>query len=303
MIERALVLGAAGFVGRHVARALAANGAEVIGLGHGGWSRAEWQAWGFADFRATGVTIESMLTYGGEPDAIVQCAGSGSVAFSMTHPAQDHARNVGTTLTALEFARVHAPGCRIVLPSSAAVYGAVADLPIAIDAPLRPMSPYGVHKVAAEALCASYARHFALPVTIVRLFSIYGPGLRKQLLWDACRKITAGTPEFGGTGEECRDWLHVEDAAALLVAALGAADATCPVFNGGTGRSVSNRIVLARLAEALDGPAPRFTGVARGGDPDVYEADMAVTPGGWHPKRRIEEELAAYARWFTESGG
>ena len=166
-----------------------------------------------------------MITYAGEPDVIVHCAGSGSVGFSMTHPYQDFQRTVATTLAVLEYARLYAPRARVAYPSSAGVYGEVQKLPIAETDPLSPASPYGVHKRFAEELCASYAQHFGIAVAVVRLFSVYGAGLRKQLLWDASQKIMRGENRFFGTGEEIRDWLHVEDAASLLIAAAGHASA------------------------------------------------------------------------------
>jgi len=299
-MKRAVVLGAAGFVGRHAARAFAAAGYEVTGIGHGGWTRDVWRSWGIADWHVADVTLDSLLTYAGDPDVLLQCAGSGSVAFSMTHPVQDYHRSVTTTLAALEFTRLHAPECRFVLPSSAAVYGAVETMPIRVDAPLSPVSPYGTHKKIAEDLCVSYGRHFALRSGIVRLFSVYGIGLRKQLLWDACRKLTVGETGFGGTGEELRDWLHIEDASALLMAAAEHASADVPIANGGVGTAASTGHVLATLADALGTPArPRFTGERRAGDPVDYEADIAQAAAwGWSPRRNLDAELAAYAQWY-----
>jgi len=131
------VLGAAGFVGRHAARALARAGYEVVGIGHGTWLRDEWREWGLREWHMADISIEALLTYAGEPEILIQCAGSGSVAFSMTHPAQDFRRSVDSTLAALDFVRLHAPDCRIVLPSSAAVYGTAERMPITIADPLR----------------------------------------------------------------------------------------------------------------------------------------------------------------------
>lgn len=300
--REAIVLGAAGFVGRHVARALAADGWHVSGIGHGTWSRDEWRQWGLREWHSADVDGTALLTYAGEPELIVQCAGSGSVAFSMTHPEQDYQRSVGSTLATLEFIRVHAPACRLVLPSSAAVYGVVTEMPIRVDTPKRPLSPYGVHKLIAEDLCRSYARTFGLNAAIVRLFSVYGSGLRKQLLWDGCVKLSERQGTFGGTGEEERDWLHVDDAARLLVAAGGHASADCPSVNGGTGTVASVRRIIAGLAKGLGSDAAiAFTGARRGGDPDIYLADIAsALRWGWQPQRDLAAGLAEYAAWFVE---
>jgi UDP-glucose 4-epimerase len=298
----AIVLGAAGFVGRHVARALAADGWRVGGIGHGTWSRNEWLRWGLVEWHNADIDGQALLTYAGAPRLIVQCAGSGSVAFSMAHPEQDFQRSVSSTLATLEFIRVHVPECALVLPSSAAVYGTATSMPIAVDTPNRPLSPYGVHKLIAEDLCRSYGRTYGLRAAVVRLFSVYGTGLRKQLLWDACVKLTEGRGGFGGTGEERRDWLHADDAAALLVAAAAYAAPNCPTVNGGTGTAKSIVNVVSQLNEALGTSRPVvFSGERREGDPIDYEADVSgAHTWGWRPKRALADGLAEYARWYID---
>lgn len=291
-----LVTGAHGFIGRHVARRLAAQGDRVIGIGHGRWDAAA--AWG-VEWVEGEVDLPTLAAHGEELALLVHCAGSGSVPASFADPAADFARTVDTTLAVVEFVRRHAPNARLVLPSSAAVYGRAERMPIAVDAPLAPLSPYGVHKRIAEELVRSHARHFGVRAAIVRLFSIYGVGLRKQLLWDACRKLSAGDATFGGDGGETRDWLHVEDAAALLIAAGNLASADCPAVNGGMGEGVPIRAVVEPLAALLAAPAPVFSGEARAGDPRDFVADVSGARAlDWRPERDLATELAAYAAWF-----
>jgi len=300
MAKTALVTGAYGFIGRHVARQLAREGWRVIGLGHGAWVRDEWQAWGIDEWHSAEIALETLITYAGEPDIIVHCAGSGSVGFSMTHPCQDFQRTVATTLAVLEYARLYAPRARVAYPSSAGVYGAVQKLPIAETDALNPASPYGVHKRLAEELCASYAQHFGIAVAVVRLFSVYGAGLRKQLLWDASQKIAAGENRFFGTGAEIRDWLHVEDAASLLIAAAAHASQACPVVNGGAGAGVTVIEILAELFAGFGrADAPAFSGEARSGDPLGYVADIArARQWGWQPLVDWKQGVREYVDWF-----
>lgn len=300
MTKTALVTGAYGFIGRHVARQLARDGWRVIGLGHGTWVRDEWKVWGIDEWHSVEIALETLITYAGEPDVIVHCAGSGSVGFSMTHPYQDFQRTVTTTLAVLEFARLYVPRVRIAFPSSAGVYGVVQKLPIEEATPLLPASPYGVHKRLAEGLCESYAKHFGIAVAVVRLFSVYGAGLCKQLLWDASQKIAGGENGFFGTGEEIRDWLHVEDAANLLIIAAGHASVLCPVVNGGSGAGVAVREILAELFANLGrADAPAFSGVARSGDPLGYVADIArARQWGWQPQVEWRKGLCDYVVWF-----
>jgi UDP-glucose 4-epimerase len=297
----ALVTGAAGFIGRYVARRLAREGWSVVGIGHGAWAEEERSVHGVAAWHAGDVGPESLQALG-DPDLIVHCAGSGSVAASIADPYADFVRTVATCAAVLDFARRRKRPPRIVYPSSPAVCAAAGEGAIAEDAAAAPISPYGEHKRLAEDLCRFHAAQYGIPVAIVRLFSVYGAGLRKQLLWDACTKIASGDPSFSGTGEEVRDWLHVDDAVALLLLAGERAAPACPVVNGGTGVGTANRSVLQALCDRLKpGASPCFSGAARAGDPPRYVADIGeARRWGWSPRRALAEGLADYVRWFRE---
>lgn len=302
MIQTVLVTGAFGFLGRHVARVCGRAGYIVHGIGHGSWLRTEWQEWGLSEWHMADVTQETLVSCGVEPDLIIHCAGSGAVAFSLSHPAQDFDRTVITTRDVLEYVRQHRPGSHVVLPSSSAVYGNATHIPIPVTAPLRPVSPYGVHKQMAENICLSYSRYFEVSVAIVRLFSVYGIGLCKQLLWDACTKLSLGPSTFGGTGEETRDWLHVEDAARLLLS-VGISN-TSPqcIINGGTGVGVSTREIVEPIAKAFGGSdRAKFTGKRRRGDPINLVAGIDYSNAlSWQPEKCLETELQLYLAWFKK---
>ena len=295
--------GAKGFLGRHVARLLSREGHTVVGIGHGEWSREEWELWGLNSWHRAGVTLETLEAHAGKPSTIIHCAGSGSVSFSIEDPIADFERTVVTTAHVLEYVRTKSPSCRVVYPSSASVYGTVERLPIREDCQAAPISQYGVHKLMAEQMVASYSRQFGISAAIVRLFSVYGRGLSKQLLWDACRKFASDEYVFMGTGDEVRDWLHVDDAAELLLAAAEHASVECPTVNGGSGVGVAVRQVLLHLGASLSeaSPAPVFSGAKRIGDPSRYIADIEASRSwGWVPKVGWEQGVNEYARWWKE---
>lgn len=302
MIQTILVTGANGFIGRYASRAAADAGHQVVGLGHGDWTQDDRDRWGLAAWHELDVTVAALAAHAGQPDVIVHCAGSGSVGFSIENPAQDFDRTAVTTLHVLEFVRTCSPKTRIVYPSTAAVYGRATSLPITVNAPLAPVSPYGVHKKAAEDLCRSYAQNFGLNLSIVRIFSAYGKELRKQLLWDACEKVRHGRFSFAGSGSETRDWVHVEDVARLLVLASDHAATTAPTVNCATGVETSTREILTSLFQALDeSNPPEFSGSARVGDPDRYAGDpTAALEWGWSPQRHWREGVREYAEWFLK---
>jgi len=300
-----IVTGASGFLGRYVARAAAADGARVTGIGHGNWAEAEWRAWGLDRWIRADVTLPALAALNLNPGAVFHCAGSGSVADSMRDPRRDFDRTVVSALDVLEYARTLAPDAAVVFPSSGSVYGATETMPFTVDMPLKPISPYGLHKKFVEDLARSHAASFGLRTAVVRYFSIYGPGLRKQLLWDACGRLASGDAEFGGTGAESRDWLHVEDAAALMLAAGRHAGPDCPVANGGSGRTTDIATVVTLVADALaSGGRPRFSGVSRPGDPAHTHADISeALAWGWQPGRDLESGIADYVAWYRKDAG
>lgn len=301
----ALVTGAHGTIGRYVSSTLAAHDWKVIGLGHGEWSADDQSKWGISSWHEGDVSLTTLRALGLKPALIVHCAGSGAVGASITAPHTDFHRTVATTADVLEYLRVDCPEASLVYPSSAAVYGVTDCMPMPVSLPLRPASPYGVHKKIAEELVVEHARLFGLKAAVVRLFSIYGEGFRKQLLWDACQRISAGEFVFFGTGDETRDWLHVSDAAELLVQASDYASSDCPIVNGGFGESVSVRDVLTELFRLMGRQDfPSFCGTQRPGDPLHYHADMRqALAWGWQPQITWQAGLARYVSWFKLEHG
>lgn len=301
MKKTVVITGAYGFIGRYVAREYKMNNYDVIGLGHGSWSKNECLEWGIDHWHECDITLESLVAYGGgSPDVIVHCAGSGSVNFSIEYPTSDFERTVLTMQSVAEFVRVYSPQTKIVYPSSAAVYGKVNKIPIVENNPLNPVSPYGFHKKMAEDICILYAKQYNISVSIVRLFSVYGEGLHKQLLWDACRKLDSCNIDFFGTGMEVRDWVHVKDVAELLYIASEFASDSCPVVNGGSGVGIAVKEVLSILFKCFSSiDKPNFIGVESVGNPVQYQADVrTVKKWDWSPKVSLEQGIRDYVSWY-----
>ena len=301
MQKTALVTGGFGFLGRAAARRFRAAGYRVVGIGHGAWTDSEALAHGFDKWRQADVSVASLSALDERCDLVVHCAGAGSVGYSLTNPLEAFQKTVQGTAELLEYLRRTESKALLIYPSSAAVYGAADDRPLAEDDRPNPVSPYGYHKAITEDLLESYARYFGARVTIIRYFSIYGPGLAKQLLWDAAGKLlsSSGEATFWGTGEETRDWIHVDDATAQM-AKLVESDASFTVMNGATGQRVTIGTVLHMLKHALGVDVDiRFNGNVRQGDPRFYLADVSrLRQTGLRPAVALEDGLADYVRWF-----
>jgi len=303
-VKTVLITGAHGFLGRHVARCFKGYGYRVVGIGFGQWSALEHTGCGVDEWHETAIDLGSLQALTSRPDVIAHCAGSGSVGYSLQQPLQDFQMTVDSTVAVLEYMRLVCPEARLVYPSSAAVYGTRPDGPISEDAPLSPVSPYGYHKLVAEKLCQSYASTFGLSVSVIRFFSIYGPELQKQLLWDACKKLAAagaGPVEFYGSGRETRDWLHVSDAAQLMYETAQRGNGFS-IINGGSGTRTTIADILALVSSQLGATVTiSFNGEEKPGDPRFYHADIArASDMGWQPLVRLEEGVASYVRWFRE---
>lgn len=301
-MKTVLITGAHGFIGRYCAREFSNQGYRVMGIGHGNWDNAAADT-GMDFFLESDITFEQLASLPWHPDIIVHAAGSGTVSFSLSHPMQDFERSVATTAAVLEYARLADHNPIIVLISSAAVYGSTDKNKIAEDTPSSPKSPYGVHKRMAEQLCREYSEHFGVKSSVIRFFSVYGPGLRKQLFWDACRWMSLLenrlSLEFYGTGNETRDWLHARDAA-LLIRLVGEHNRAGLVVNGGTGKAVAVHDVLKWLADEVEWRGSiSFNRIVRSGDPEHLCADC-VRAGylGWKPSVSLSDGLAEYVTWF-----
>ena len=292
----AFVTGAAGFLGGAVAAAFVRAGWRVAGFDLApGWAGgcAHW---------ITGEVHRDVLTRAaaelGKPEVMFHAAGGSSVGASVADPEGDFTRTVLSVRETLAFLTAEASTARLIYPSSAAVYGAAATGRLSEDARLDPMSPYGRHKLQAETEIAGAG----LDTVMLRFFSLYGPGLRKQLLWDLARRLKSRPAqlELSGTGEELRDFLFVDDAVRLVGLAAGPGPGGERVINGGRGEAVAVRHAAKTLAKALGcETAIGFSGAARAGDPDALVADTARSESlGFSPQVTFEAGAVRFARWF-----
>lgn len=304
----ALITGAHGFIGKHLARLLSASGYRVCGLGHGMWPEAEATSCGVSQW-LNGDIVPSNLRYlqqsFGTPDVVYHLAGGSAVGVAIANPREDFFRTVATTAELLDWIRLDVPSTHLVAVSSAAVYGAGHTGHIPENRTLNPFSPYGHHKRLMEELCRSYAASYGMSIAIVRLFSVYGNELRKQLLWDLCSRLATGVDPLtmGGTGEELRDWTDVRDVVRALALVADTASAAVPVVNVGTGIATSVRDVATMLAKQWptvnNQIALSFNGQARKGDPFSLLAEPSrLRDLGFEWKVPVSQGIADYVRWY-----
>tara|TARA_Y200000002_G_C22677851_1_gene662835 strand:+ start:139 stop:1062 length:924 start_codon:yes stop_codon:yes gene_type:complete len=298
--QKILITGTYGFLGRFLANRFSKLGAVIYGIGHGKLTSKELDDNGITNYVCDDLKISTLKDICDKPNKIIHCASSSSVPYSVLYPKEDFERTTNSTLAVLEFMRLYAKEAKLVIPSSAAVYGQKGKIPISVNAKINPVSPYGNSKRIAEMLSKFYGKHFKLKISIVRLFSLYGPGLKKQLLWDACQKAILGNHLYSGTGLETRDWIYINDAASLILLALENASISTPIVNGGTGKSVSIKELLIFLYKKLGiDVTPKFSEIVREGDPLYFEADIKESLSlGWKPEIFWEDGVLEYVKWY-----
>jgi nucleoside-diphosphate-sugar epimerase len=256
---KAVVTGVAGFIGSHLAESLLADGHEVCGIDAfvDYYPRALKEANLEASrrhpaFRLVEGLVES-IDLAGPFEAAAQVFHLAAQAGVRASWGQEFSRysdhNVLATQRVLEAARL-AGTPRVVLASSSSVYGDAASLPLREDALCRPVSPYGVTKLATEHLGYLYGRNHGVPVVSLRYFTVYGPRQRPDMAFH--RFLTAardgGAVRVFGDGEQTRDFTFVSDIVAATRAAGESGRPGC-VYNVGGGERISLNAVLELIQE------------------------------------------------------
>jgi UDP-glucose 4-epimerase len=309
----AVVTGCAGFIGSHLTEALLEDGHTVLGVdcfndnyAHGD-KRANLersnQHDGFRLISADLNRIDATALLEGA-DVVYHLAGEPGVRASWGARFDRYTHhNVQATQRLLEAATEHA-NLRFVYASSSSIYGDALTLPTHEDETPRPLSPYGVTKLAAEHLCVLYGEEHGVDTVALRYFSVYGPRQRPDMAFRRfCEAIVANQPlELYGDGRQTRDFTYVADIVAATRASAETATPPGRVFNVGGGERTS----LNRALEVLAGLAGRPLDVRRGeresGDVKDTGADTerARTELGFQPGTSLEQGLAAELDWVQE---
>jgi UDP-glucose 4-epimerase len=306
MTQTVLVTGAAGFIGRAVARYFANLGFRIVGVdraaeenaGMGGIGGYYQMTLPDAKF---GLLLDSCL-----PDFCIHCAGRASVALSVSDPAADFYAGPTVTFELLNAIRLHARECRVIFLSSAAVYGNPESLPITESHASKPVSPYGFHKFQSELICREFAEVYQLRTASLRIFSAYGAGLRRQVLWDICQKaLSPGVIKLQGNGTESRDFVHVEDIARAINQVAANGDLSGEVYNVGSGSETSIAAIAKLIFRSLKvDRVCEFDGVVPPGTPLNWRADISRLQSlGFKPAVPLDDGVAAFAAWCKAESG
>ena len=296
---RYLVTGAAGFIGSQLLRALIEAGHDAMG----------WDAYtdyydpALKEENAHGLPVARVDLAEDELDldgyeGVFHLAGQPGVAsFGDVFPVYVR-QNLLASRRLFEAAA--AARTRVVFASSSSIYGDAAAFPTPEDAIPRPLSPYGITKLACEHLAYAYAAEFGLEVATVRYFTIYGPRQRPDMAFTKMVTCLAqGRPfDLYGDGSQSRSFTYVGDAVEATIAAMegGQASATYNVGGGAEVSMLKAIEVLGRVSgrrlEVVRHPRREGDAVRTAADTSRIRADL-----GWEPLTEFEDGLAAQWRW------
>ncbi len=296
--RRILVTGGSGFIGRHVVSVLAADGAHVrvVDLKPHPDPSVEIVVGDLGDPEVLIASLEGGI------DSIVHLAAVTSVLRSLEQPELTYQTNVAATASLLEAARA-AGATSLVFASTNAVTGPMQAPKISEAATLRPLTPYGSTKAAAEMLMSAYTASYGLRCTCLRLTNVYGPGMQAKdsIVARLMRAIRLGTTfEIYGDGRQVRDYVHVSDVVAAARLALLNPDWDGPLVIG-TGTSLSVLDVVAQVRAVSGAELPVRHGPAKAGEmPAVIVDSSRAQSAGWAPRFSFADGVAGvWEEWST----
>lgn len=291
-----LVTGGAGFIGGHLVDALVDSN-EVRVLDDFSSGRHE-HVHPDAEVYDGSLSDDELLASAADGvDVVFHEAAIVSVQQSIDDPRRSHEVNVRGTLSVLEAARRE--GTRVVLASSAAIYGQPEYVPIDEAHPLKPLSPYGFEKVAVDEYARLYHDLYGLETVSLRYFNVYGPrqtgGDYSGVITIFLEQAAAGEPiTVNGDGTQTRDFVHISDVvrANLLAAET---DAVGESFNVGTGDTVSIASLAETIRDVVDSPSDIVHTEPRAGDIQDSQAEISKARAQleYEPKVGLEEGLRA----------
>lgn len=293
-MTKAVVTGGAGFIGSHLVDALLARGFDVHTIDdYAAGKRTDRMAEKAIHHEASITDYAAIAPVLSGAQYVFHLAALPRVQDSIDHPLETFAANVTGTLTLLQAAKEGKVG-KVIFASSAATYGDLATMPLSENMPVQPKSPYGLHKKMGEDACRLWSDIYRLPTVSLRFFNVYGPRFDPQGAYAlvvgkflSLRK--EGKPlSIAGDGSHTRDYVHVSDVVAALMAAAESSSGTGDVFNVATGKETS----VKNLANLIGGPtesAPERL------EPTRCVADISKTRDAlrWEPKISLEDGIAA----------
>lgn len=185
--------------------------------------------------------------------------------------------------------------------STLAVYGNTnSNKPLRENTKINPISNYALNKFLCEQMCIFYRKKYNFDLLIIRSGSFFGPGIQRQFIYDACKKIYNNKPDFFGTGNEIRDWLYIDDLVNLILKILKKGFKNTSIYNVGSGKGIAIKNVIKFINKKLKKKLkPTFNSSGSDLNPKILVSSIKkIKKFNWRPITNFYTGLEKYINWF-----
>lgn len=297
-----LVTGGGGFIGRRLCETLTERGRSVRAVLLPGEPAPRAEQSIVADIRDA-KAVEGLAC--ADVDVVYHLAALANVPASVDDPAADFDVNVAGTFNLLQAVRPLKLKCFAFI-STLSVLDPANALPLSETAFPGPRAPYPAAKLAGEAYCKAYFGSYGLPARIVRFPNVYGPGLKKLVVYELIRKILLDPTklEILGDGSQIRDFLYVDDAVEAMIA-IERDGRDGEIYHAGSGRPTTIgqlAELIIRQADLTDIPIVPAGESWKGDIPKWYADTTKIGALGFAPKVDLADGLKRTMQWIRETG-
>jgi len=302
---KVLITGSEGYLARNLARNLFKKKIICYGIGRGNWrTKKQYKKWGYKKNLNVSINKKILNKFKNfNFDYVIHCAGGASPINSMINSVskkQDFNKNVLSIKFVLDYILLNKKKTKIIFISSVSVYGNNNLKKITENAKIKPVSNYARNKFLAENLCYDYFKKYKINTLVLRGTTIFGPGLKKQFIYDACLKIIQNKRIFFGTGNEIRDYVYIDDFCNLINKVLNKSFKDFQIINAGTGKGTKLKDIIKHIKKKMGVKIiPKFNKFGFRTNPkSMVVNNQKAKKFNWYPKMKFYDGLDKYIKWF-----
>jgi UDP-glucose 4-epimerase len=291
-----LITGFNGFLGKNLYFNLKKKKIKLFGIGR---KDRNYKSYNYNDVKINNITVRNIKSFKRNFSFIIHCAGSGKVILPKKKHIYD---NLNATKSILNYVNKYNKNCKIIAISSISIFGN-QNKSIDINSKIRPVSDYAKTKFYAESICKYYSEKYNINVAIIRISSLYGNGIKKQFIYDSLKKIYSDNNIFFGTGNEIRDFIHIEDVISLISKIIKKNFFGYKIINCGSAKGYKIRNILKYLIILTKKKIkPIFNNKYVNINPkllkfrNVYNEEF-----NWRPKMNFFKGLKKYVKWYKKN--
>ena len=290
-----LITGSSGFIGSSIAQNIKKK--SIYGIGRQKKNHKE-KKLPYIENLIKSISVKNLGLFKINFDFIIHCAGKGIVS----NHKDDYKKNFLPLKNVLEYLKKYSRESCLIFISTLAVYGNKNKKLSETDS-LNPMSVYAKNKIKAENLCKLYSKKYNIKILILRVGPLYGIGLRKQFIYDACKKISNNRNIFYGTGKEVRDYLHINDFTNLIKKIFNSKIKNFEIINVGSGYSYKIIDVIQYIKKKFNNTEKvLFNNKGVNQNPENLKSNNKKTAKfNWKPKKNFFKELKKFITWFKSA--